>query len=1021
MVGKLVGWLLAAAVPPSVAAGAWRHLVADHAVISGVLFGGYEGALILIAFSWKIVQKLGDRWQKRIVDNVDRALGRRVSRFDQRYRASMLGSLRFIDLKGLPTIGFYTPELDEVFVDVSLAYRAPHQVPGDLLAQLPTEVTDRHSIGDFLDRQLPVVLAVIGVPGSGKTTLLRHTARQICRDRRGRRRTVPILLCLRDHVAAVISTPKVTLPELLRDTLEHGLSEPAGWFDQKLRNGDCVVLLDGLDEVARQEDRRKIADWVESQIKQYPKNDYVITSRPQGYLSARINGATVLQVHSFTDEQVVRFVRGWYLAVEKHSTDATDAEARWRAEAAADDLLDRLSRSPGLYDLTINPLLLTMIANVHRYRGALPGSRARLYDEICQAILWRRQEAKKLPIKLDGDKKEMLLRGLAFTMMQQRVRDLPRAAVLAEIRPTLRRMSTKLTAEDFLIDVASNGLLIERETELYSFAHLTFQEYLAATHIRNMGCPQILANAVDDVWWRETTLLYAARSDTDPIVEACLDSASVTALSLAFDSAEQGSQLAPELRDRLDKLLDSAFTLHADHERRRLMAGVLVARHLRHLIRTGDSGRVCTRPITTGIYWLYQQDTNGPAPDGPTQSEPGLDRPRTDEPIVGVRGNDALAFVLWVNSITGHEPGYRLPNRTEIEDPAVHRGLNTPTPQTPPLSAWLESASGHHQPQLWTPAGTAHPHMIDTTTLVQHVNSDIERSVPTLTQLLLLRAIVAVRSLARGLDLLPSLDHALDHARDHAFDLSRTLNHVHHLNHALDLRPALNHVHDLNDALDRTRRNCDRALDLARTLTRDLVHTLNGDLARTCDLALTRHLALTHHLVLALDLDLPFDHTLDLVMGSALSYALAHVLRQDTPSVTWPAEFSRAFIEQTVIAKAGYIVSPDTLTDELRSGQNALLECLGPSREVTPPSWAYQITNGLEEIFSPIFSRQQPLTADTATALRLTSLCLAAEAGARAANHISDTFCGIAAGVTWLERRANSQAPPTETIILATT
>ena len=106
-----------------------------------------------------------------------RALGRWASRFDRRYREFVLGSLRFIDLKGLATVGYYTPELDEVFIDVSLAFRAPNQVSGGLLAELPAEVTDRHSLGDFLDHLQPVVLAVVGVPGSGKTTLLRHTAR----------------------------------------------------------------------------------------------------------------------------------------------------------------------------------------------------------------------------------------------------------------------------------------------------------------------------------------------------------------------------------------------------------------------------------------------------------------------------------------------------------------------------------------------------------------------------------------------------------------------------------------------------------------------------------------------------------------------------------------------------------------------------------------------------------------------------------------------------------------------------
>lgn len=654
----------------------------NHPVLAVVLLGVYEVLVAVLLFAGKIATELRERWQERIVNRLDRALGQRLARFDKRYREFVLASLRFIDLKGLATPGPHTPELDEVFVDVSLAFREPSQASGSLLAALPAEVTDRHSIRDFLDDPQPVVLAVIGAPGSGKTTLLRHTARQLCHAHRGRRRTTPILLYLRDHVTAIVSTPDVALPGLVRGTLgRYGPDEPDGWFEQRLNDGDCLVLLDGLDEVARPDDRRSVAHWVERQIRQYPKNDYVITSRPQGYRTARIDGAAVLQVRSFTDEQVTRFVQSWYLAVERHSTGATGEDVRLRAESAADDLLRRLDGAPGLYDLTVNPLLLTMIATVHRYRGALPGSRVDLYGEICQVMLWRRQEAKNLPIVPDGDKKEVLLRGLAFAMMQRQVRDLPRAHVLAEIGPALRRMSRKLTAEEFLTDIASNGLLIERESGLYSFAHQTFQEYLAATHIRDKGLPNVLVDAVDDVWWRETTLLYTARSDADPIVLACWASTSVTALSLAFDCAEQGSELAPELRDHLDDLLAAAFASGTDSERRRLVAGVLLTHHLRHLIRTGNGGRVCARPVTTDLYQLYQMDTQGPVPERPTHLRSG-----TEEPITGVCGSDAVAFVHWVNGITGSEAVYRLPNLAEINDSALHRALTTPTSGIPTQS-----------------------------------------------------------------------------------------------------------------------------------------------------------------------------------------------------------------------------------------------------------------------------------------------------------------------------------------------
>ena len=92
-----------------------------------------------------------------------------------------------------------------------------------------------------------------------------------------------------------------------------------------------------------------------------------------------------------------------------------------------------------------------------------------------------------------------------------------------------------------------------------------------------------------------------------------------------------------------------------------------------------------------------------------------------------------------------------------------------------------------------------------------------------------------------------------------------------------------------------------------------------------------------------------------------------------------------------------------------------------PDGAVAALPWAHQIIRNFQEIALPIFTRQQSMTMDTATAIRLTALCLAAEADARAANQVGDTFREFAAGVTLLERRANGQAIPTETIMLAIT
>ncbi|MCT2585464.1 NACHT domain-containing protein [Actinophytocola gossypii] len=671
-------------------------------------------------------------WQSRIVGWIDVGMRRLLSPFDRRYREFMLATARFVDLKGLATVGAYHPELDEVFIELSLAHRAPSQVPVGVLGQLPAEVTERHSVWDSLDTPEPRILAVLGVPGSGKTTLLRHIVRRLCHGRRpGARRTVPILLFLRDHVGRIVSSPEVTLLDLVRSRLGRLVAdEPPGWFEQRLRNGDCVIMFDGLDEVGRPADRAIVHDWVEQQIQQYPDNDYVITARPLGY--THIEGARVLQVRAFTDDQVVRFVRSWSLVTERHAAPRGTHEdiVRQQADRHADDLLERLGAVPALYDLTVNPLLLTMIITVHRERGALPGDRTDLYNEICQVMLWRQQEDRRIDVGLSGRKKEVLLRRLAFGMMRQRVSDLPRDDVLAEFEEVRDRMSIELTPSEILADLRPHGILVQRENDQYSFAHQTFQEFLAAAHIRDKGLSTVLVDAVDDVWWRETTLLYVAMSDADPIMWACLDSGGNAALSLALDCADQCRELAPELRDRLTELLATLRAPDTEPEQRRDLTRAVVTRHLHQTIRTATGSVVCAKPIPLAIYRLYQQDIGG-------DSTGAID---DDAPVTGVRPREAVAFVHWVNDITHGKPGYRLPTCADLDDPAVQRALTTRS-----LSAWTTATNG--RPELWAPADVDHPHTVDAATLRRYVRDDIERSVPTVARLLLLRAVVAVARL----------------------------------------------------------------------------------------------------------------------------------------------------------------------------------------------------------------------------------------------------------------------------------
>ncbi len=748
-VTSLVGRLLLlglAVVPPSVAAVSLWAWVRGHVIGAVLIVAGYEVLLLVGGFAGKVFGDLQDRWVKVTADWADETLRRTSARFQRDYRRQVRETVRFVDQKGFIIRGD-APELEHIYVDVSLESRPPREDAGGLVTDLPQVSNQRRSLRTFIQREKPAVLALIGAPGTGKTTLLRHTTLRMC-SHRSSRRPLPVLLYLRDHAAAIVERPDIGLPEVIVTRLGHlREQEPPGWFDRQLRRGRFVIMLDGLDEVPREEHRQRVIDWVDQQIAEYHRNDFIITSRPYGYRQYPLNSAAVLQVQRFTPEQTVEFVRAWYRAADRLTDHA--AQPRGRPEA----LLSQLRRNAHLYELAANPLLLTMIVNVHRIRGELPGTRAELYAEICRVVLWRhdyKRSAEPGDGSLDGERKERILRELAFTMMREGTRDLPRSQALdlidaflaprppdgpagtsatsvasvPEPGPDLRagapagEPATGTSANELLMDMGTSGLLLEREIGTYSFAHQTFQEYLAAAYIQDHPeLESMLTGAVDDPWWRETTLLYVTRADPTGIVQACLASGSVPALALAFDCVDEGRPVSPDAQAALDRLLDEGS--NASDERTRLLAAVTVTRHLREAVRVQEQTWVCARPITPEMYGRTGLATRAGALvwSGPTARNRG-----DADPVPGpLWPADVAALVDWVNALAPGGPTYRLPTVELTREPGF--ALVTAGDARP---VWV--ASDASPPDLQVAGEVAHPFAATPEEVDDQVHTDLRNS-----------------------------------------------------------------------------------------------------------------------------------------------------------------------------------------------------------------------------------------------------------------------------------------------------
>jgi predicted NACHT family NTPase len=363
-------------------------------------------------------------------------------------------------------------------------------------------------------------LVLLGKPGAGKTTFLQHLALQ-CNEGKFQADRIPIFISLRTFIFQSREINDFSFASyIIRNWRSYSITDEQ--VNTLLKHGKILLLLDGLDEIGDR-DNDEILKQIQQFAEIYYQNQIVVTCRlaAQQY---HFHGFTYVELADFNEYQIETFVRKWFIATDRYS--------QTEEIQKADRFLEQLNRQENqpIRELVATPILLSLICSVFQEKSVFPTKRFKLYQEGLDILLVRWDRARGIQRDqtyqtLSLSDKIKLLSQIAATTFHRSNYFFEKSEVLSIIADYLVTLPDANTDPETLwldseavlkaIEV-QHGLLVEKARGIYSFSHLTFQEYLTARKI--VASPnnaileqslQLLTAHTCEAQWREVILLTA--------------------------------------------------------------------------------------------------------------------------------------------------------------------------------------------------------------------------------------------------------------------------------------------------------------------------------------------------------------------------------------------------------------------------------------------------------------------------------------------------------------------------------
>ena len=494
---------------------------------------------------------------KKIGNWIEKAFQSLGFGFQKRYYHALIEGHKWLKLIGIYNpADLHAPRLQEVYISLRL----------NTAKESPTIVWDHV----FDDKGKHMV--ILGQPGAGKSTLLDYLTLvftgQINHTLQSRlRNPLPIFVRLRDLGK---SDSKQSLLNLIESSENIELKNvPSGYFERHLKNGKCIVLLDGLDEVLDETSHKQAVKEIQSFANEYPENWIVVTCRVAGW-HGQLPNFKQYTVREFDRDDVRQFIGAWYREVARTEEvnrlgGSAKAEAIRDAEAKAyqvslkqaDLLWGALLRNEGLLRIARTPLILSLVTLVHKNRTTdLPKGRARLYRECLEILLdlWdAKDKGLTIPDAPSLNDKLLALKTIAYHYVENGLLEMDNKGLEDLVTPLLRSLTRQVSAASLIRQIYErSGVLVEQAIGQYGFAHRALHDYLAASYIAEQGLDSLLMDHASEEHWREVILiaigLVSPKQRANTLLESLIRQSDESPASLAL----AGWSLAEDIQVRDD-------------------------------------------------------------------------------------------------------------------------------------------------------------------------------------------------------------------------------------------------------------------------------------------------------------------------------------------------------------------------------------------------------------------------------------------------------------------------------------